>query len=436
MVLIVILALTVNVTLFPGQPVSAEEGGLPDLTITTGNPVITPPAVAPGEAFTLSSWTVRNQGDADSGYVLSGIYLSVNSVITSGDTLIATRNNPSLAPGAERVWPISDITIPSSVPAGNYYIGILVDRTSQIVESNEYNNYVSSPISIVVDNSPPEITVTEPADGLITNQDVTLSYTVTDDVSAPEDITVTGPVSGTTYTTEGEYDITITATDEKDNTASVSVSFTIDKTPPEVIITYPTEGMEFRPEDTLDVEYTVTDAVDPSPSVTVSPSDPVISPLPEGELTITVTATDSSGNTGTASVTVSVIPSAIPVSIDFTPETLNINSKGNWVSVYIEMPEGYDVSGIDGATVLLNNTIPAYLGKQGWAERYANDANIYDVDEDGIPERLVKFDRDAVAGIIEAGNEVTITVSGLCDGCPFEGTALIRVIDKDGKKNK
>jgi hypothetical protein len=48
---------------------------------------------------------------------------------------------------------------------------------------------------------------------------------------------------------------------------------------------------------------------------------------------------------------------------------------------------------------------------------------------------MVKFDRSAVQGILGAGSEVEITVTGeLEDDTKFEGSDTIRVIDKGGKK--
>jgi hypothetical protein len=111
--------------------------------------------------------------------------------------------------------------------------------------------------------------------------------------------------------------------------------------------------------------------------------------------------------------------------IDFDPDTLNLKSKGKWATMYIELPEGYDVSNIDISTVMLN--------KQVHAETHPTD--IGDYDNDGVVDLMVKFDRSAVQEILEVGEEVEITVAGeLIDGTPFEGSDNIRVIEKGGKK--
>ncbi|MHA2003126.1 MAG: hypothetical protein ACW960_03370 [Candidatus Thorarchaeota archaeon] len=107
--------------------------------------------------------------------------------------------------------------------------------------------------------------------------------------------------------------------------------------------------------------------------------------------------------------------------VDFDPNTLNLESKGKWVTVYIELPveDEYTAEAIDVSTLLLNGQIPAEL------KPYA----IGDYDADGIIDLMVKFDRSAVQAILEVGEEVTVTITGtLSDGSQFEGHDIIRVI--------
>ena len=117
-----------------------------------------------------------------------------------------------------------------------------------------------------------------------------------------------------------------------------------------------------------------------------------------------------------------VIP-IIPATVDFDPDTLNLKSKGKWVTVYIELPvgHGYNVSMINITSVSLNGQILAET----------RPIEIGDYDGDGIPDLMVKFDRIAVRSILEVGEEVEITISGaLIDGRLFEGKDVIRVISE------
>ena len=120
--------------------------------------------------------------------------------------------------------------------------------------------------------------------------------------------------------------------------------------------------------------------------------------------------------------------SGVPARIDIEPDTMSLSALGRWVTCYIELPEGFDVGLIDSRMVELNE-IPAYIGKQNWASAEANEWNITDHDEDGIPERMVKFDSLLVQALLAPG-DATLTVYGeLIDGTIFEGADNIRVIN-------
>ena len=45
--------------------------------------------------------------------------------------------------------------------------------------------------------------------------------------------------------------------------------------------------------------------------------------------------------------------------VDIDPDTLNLKSKGKWVSSYMELPEGYNIEDIDRQTIMLEDTIVA-----------------------------------------------------------------------------
>lgn len=151
----------------------------------------------------------------------------------------------------------------------------------------------------------------------------------------------------------------------------------------------------------------------------------------EGTYVVALTVTDDDGGVGTDSLEVTVEP--IPATIDCDPDTLDLKSEGKWITCYIELPEGYDVRNIETSTILLNELVPAELDpKYDFVK--SERSYITDRDNDGILERMVKFDRGAVQEILEAGENVELVIvgkvlynTGLVD---FEGSEVIRVINK------
>lgn len=126
-----------------------------------------------------------------------------------------------------------------------------------------------------------------------TNQNITLSYSVSDNFSSSNEIVVTGDKSP--YIKEGSYTVSLTAKDKAGNISKpASIKFIIDKTAPKIIITSPVNGL-IVDNPTIQLKGTV-DKKAFSESRT----------LTEGENTLTKTAADSAGNTTSASVTVTL----------------------------------------------------------------------------------------------------------------------------------
>jgi hypothetical protein len=85
---------------------------------------------------------------------------------------------------------------------------------------------------------------------------------------------------------------------------------------------------------------------------------------------------------------------AIPATIDVSPDTLNLRSKGEWITCYIELPESYNA---ENSKVCRNRL-------------------------------KVRFDRLSVTALLPQMGEVELTVTGaFFDGTPFEGSDTIRV---------
>jgi predicted outer membrane repeat protein len=99
------------------------------------------------------------------------------------------------------------------------------------------------------------------------------------------------------------------------------------------------------------------------------------------------------------------------------PRTINLASRGNWITCYIWLSEGDNVADIDPNSILLEGEIEA-------------DTVEVDVERQVV---TAKFGREDVQPILEVG-DVKLTITGrLMDGTVFEGTDTIKVIDKAGK---
>lgn len=142
--------------------------------------------------------------------------------------------------------------------------------------------------------------------------------------------------------------------------------------------------------------------------------------VPDGQyLKIETTLKITTGDESPILYDLTVNVGIIPATVDFHPKTLNRKSQGKWVTVYIELLDGYDVNNIDVSTVLLNGIIPAEDHPTG----------VGDYDGDGIPDLMVKFDRQEFIDTHDVGESIDITITGeLFDGTPFEGFTDIRAL--------
>jgi hypothetical protein len=129
-----------------------------------------------------------------------------------------------------------------------------------------------------------------------------------------------------------------------------------------------------------------------------------------GNYIINLTVTDNDGTSSADTCNVTITPKVLSSTIDIDPDTLNLKSKGRWITCYIDLP-GCDVNDIDITTILLEDTIPAEWG---------------DIQNETL---MVKFDRSEVEDMLSPGT-YNLKVSGeLVDGTGFEGESdEVRVI--------
>ena len=143
------------------------------------------------------------------------------------------------------------------------------------------------------------------------------------------------------------------------------------------------------------------------------------------------------GVTTSFPIAVTLVEPAIPAIIDVHPSALNLRSKGQWITAYIELPEGYDVNDIDVETILLNDT---------FSVDFTAPTQIGDHDMDGISDMMVKFNRTQLDAFIYhvfgiRYGQVTLKITGqLFERAPFEGSDTISVnyagdVNNDGTIN-
>lgn len=133
----------------------------------------------------------------------------------------------------------------------------------------------------------------------------------------------------------------------------------------------------------------------------------------------------------TASVTavVSGIPDYAVATVEYGPETINLKSRGKYVTAYIELPNNLDVGDIDVTSVKLSSInglpIPAIYAE-------ARPTSIQDFDNDGHQDLMVKFDRGDLQSLLSPGDE-KIELEGLVNGLPFKGERNV-IVKNPGKQ--
>lgn len=130
-----------------------------------------------------------------------------------------------------------------------------------------------------------------------------------------------------------------------------------------------------------------------------------------GTYSATLTVTDEMGASDSDNCTITVLSGSGSVSLNIDPDTLNLKSKGRWITAYLttDNAKPYD---INASSILLNDI----LGPSWW--KILNDTVL-----------MVKFDREAVQGIVAISDLVDIKITGTWEGGGvFEAHDTIRVI--------
>lgn len=113
--------------------------------------------------------------------------------------------------------------------------------------------------------------------------------------------------------------------------------------------------------------------------------------------------------------TARIPPQPVELSCKITPRSLNLKSKGKWVTCLIRFPDGVDAVAVDTASILLQGEIPPDSVK---VSKRRNKI-------------LLKFSRSALQALLAPGSEVEVTVSCTStDGTPIICSDTIKVLLK------
>lgn len=154
---------------------SVEEGSIPGTDLVLTGLSVQPTSVHQGGSVTVY-FTVKNRGqEATSSSFMNGIYLPRNQSINEGAIRVGVTNVPSLTPGETHVFN-EQITLPSAITPGHYYIGVRADETDIITESNEANNDRIDSVGLTV-LGPAQVDLTIPSVSVSEHQ-VTAGETV------------------------------------------------------------------------------------------------------------------------------------------------------------------------------------------------------------------------------------------------------------------
>jgi hypothetical protein len=133
---------------------------------------------------------------------------------------------------------------------------------------------------------------------------------------------------------------------------------------------------------------------------------------PHLQLGTNVLSVTGRATTGDVHGTGRLVVRDLDVDFFFTPRTFNRRSSGQQVQGRLTFRDGVPASAVDLSSLRLNGTVPVARVVSSHDQRLT-----------------LKFDRAAVAGILPAGKEVAVWVSGTIDGVPFVARDVVRVVE-------
>jgi len=113
--------------------------------------------------------------------------------------------------------------------------------------------------------------------------------------------------------------------------------------------------------------------------------------------------------------------------IDIVPDTLNLKSKGNFVTCYIELP-GLNNPNVNDIQAIEIFKINSYYLSESFIPIGPTEINDYN--NNGLPDLMVKFDRQNLSNVLSEGPaEIWINCED-SGGQKYTGADTVLVIDK------
>lgn len=373
-----------------------------------------------GAAFDVLSPTVDISGVTEGG-VYPGPVTPVVSVIGAATQLI-TLNGASWTPGEISAAGSYELRVEASCAAG----------TTTVVRN------------FTIDTTGPSIDITGVVDGGLYNAPITPVITVTDATS--QSITLDGaPWTPGEISAEGAHTLVVQAADDAGHVAQASVMFTIDTTGPTIDISGVVEGGLYN----AAISPTVTVSGAATSTITLNG----VSWAPgtvdvEGSYLLSVTASDSAGNSSART---------LAFAIDLTGPTVEITGVSPGGIYNTAVSPSVTITGADSSSITLNGTpwTPAEITEDG---DYTLAVGASDAAGNAVSQSVAfTIDRTApaisIAGVTDGSlynTAVTpaVTVTGadvssvMLDGAPWtpteitaDGTYTLAVSASDGAGN-
>jgi trimeric autotransporter adhesin len=92
-------------------------------------------------------YSLTNEGTRTAPASFAGIYISADSVYDASDIYIGRHLSPNVY-GKKSLGVETELTVPATIPPGDYYLIFRADYTQLIAESNETNNTCFAPIKV------------------------------------------------------------------------------------------------------------------------------------------------------------------------------------------------------------------------------------------------------------------------------------------------